>query len=434
YKRLFTFEDLWAEVWRRTYSFRQRAFKSPDDKALHVEEAQTLVAQDAGYGSWKALTEAAATGAPPVPPFAIDDAEDAIGPARMLNPSEWDAVIAAMKERRLNAFHANGMLTDALLARIVELDHVTSLTLGGARELTDDGLLRLARMPQLEFLNLSGFPGGNLTDRGLDVLRHLANLRTFEMTWQRGITDAGVANLKYCDRLESVNLMGTPTGDGAIQALQGKSKLRRFHTGRQVTDAGLRFLRNFPALNDLLIDGPFTDDGLASLAGLESIVDLDLFWHVTGITSNGFAYLAGLPNLESFGADGKLTDDAAMRHIGALPKLRKLRAQESVATDDGFEALSRSRTLENLWGRVCPNFGSRGFVALSTIPSLRRIGIGCKNVDDDALSMLPRFPALREITPIDFTDAGFRHLGRCARLERLTCMYCRETGDAATTH
>src|SRR5262249_4952212 len=173
--------------------------------------------------------------------------------------------------------------------------------------------------------------------------------------------------------------------------------------------------------------------GLAGLAGL-GITDLDLFWHVTGITSDGFSRLAALPNLETLGADGALTDDDAMRHIGALPKLRNLRAQETVATDAGFEALSRSRTLENLWGRVCPNFGSRGFTALSTIPSLRRVGIGCRNVDDDALSRLPHFPALREITPIDFQDDGFRHIGRCERLEHLQCMYCRDTTDAATAH
>src|SRR5439155_15486934 len=110
-----------------------------------------------------------------------------------------------------------------------------------------------------------------------------------------------------------------------------------------------------------------------------------------------------------------------------LTFLRKLRAQESVATDDGFTVLSQSRTLESFWGRECPNFGSRGFVALSKMPMLRGIGISCKNVDDRALSTLPQFPALRELTPIDVKDAGFRHVGRCERLERLTCMYCRDT-------
>ena len=117
-----------------------------------------------------------------------------------------------------------------------------------------------------------------------------------------------------------------------------------------------------------------------------------------------------------------------------VPRLRKLRCQESAATDDGFVALSRSRTLESIWGRECPHFGSRGFVALSKMPALRGFGISCKNVDDAALATLPDFPALRELTPIGFQDAGFRHVGRCPRLERLTCMYCRDTTDIATGH
>jgi hypothetical protein len=33
---------------------------------------------------------------------------------------------------------------------------------------------------------------------------------------------------------------------------------------------------------------------------------------------------------------------------------------------------------------------------------------------------------------MDVTDEGFRHVGRCRDLERLWCMYCRDTGDAAT--
>src|SRR6185436_10662646 len=123
-------------------------------------------------------------------------------------------LITVMKERRITAVDAHGYMTDSVLARIAELDHVTRLNLGGSRELTDDGLLQLARMPQLEHLELSEYPGGKLTDRGLEVLRHLPNLRTFEMTWQSGISDAGAANLSWCDRLERVNLMGSPTGDG----------------------------------------------------------------------------------------------------------------------------------------------------------------------------------------------------------------------------
>ena len=450
YQRSFTFDDLWAEIWRRVYSFRQRAFRAPQQN-LELDEARSVLAQDAGFSSWAALLDAIRTGAPAVPAFAIDAPENRIAPRRQLSDHEWDRLIAVMKERRITALDAGGLMTDGVLARIAQLDHVTSLSLGGSRQLTDDGLLHLARMPQLEQLDLSEYPGGRLTDRGLEVLRHLSNLQRFEMTWQGGVSDKGIANLKFCDRLEQVNLMGSPTGDGAIQALAGKPHLRRFSTGRLVTDAGLPLLHDFPRLKTwhgppaatldpgsanevghLLIDGPFTDRGFAGIAGLEGVADLDLFWHVSGLTSAGFAALRGLPNLLSFAADGRLSDDEAMRHLAAIPRLRNLRAQESVATDEGFEALGRSSTLEGFWGRVCPNFGNRAFRAFSRMPALKRMGVGLANVDDDVLAAFPDFPALRELTPIGVQDPGFTHIGRCERLERLTCMYCRDTTDEAT--
>jgi hypothetical protein len=445
YRRSFSLEDLKAEIWRRVYAFRQRSSRQPKN-FLQLTEAQIVIAQDAGFSSWAALIKSVATGEPPQgTPYVIDTKENAIGPRRRMTDADWDALISVLREQRMTAVHSNGLMTDAILKRIAALDHVTKLSLGGSRELTDDGLLQLARMPQLEHLDLSEYPGGKLTDRGLEVLRHLPNLRTFEMTWQAGISDRGVANLRFCEQLERVDLMGSPTGDGAIDALQGKPRLRRFSSGRFVTDKGLPLLHNFPMLKrwhgdetedagHLLIDGPFTNDGLAGLAGLDGVADLDMFRHVSGITSDGFVHLRQMPNIISLGCDGKLSDDAAMPHIAAIPRLRRLRIQESVATDDGFIALSQSRTVEGIWGRVCPNFGSRGFIALSKMPSLRSFGIGCANVDDEALSTLPDFPALREITPIGFQDDGFRHIGRCKRLERLTCMYCRDTGDIATGH
>jgi hypothetical protein len=437
YGRAYTFDDVAAEIWRRVYAFRQRSSRV-ETNYLDPAEAQTLVAQDAGFPSWTALTQAASTGAAPLPIYGVDTATNRIAPRRYLRDREWDELIAAMRDQRITALVANGLMTDTALSRIATLDHVTTLDLAGSRELTDAGLQHLRHMPQLNQLNVSG---AKITDDGLQVLRHLVDLRRFEMTWHRGITDTGVAHLKFCDRLEHVNLMGSPTGDGAIDALQGKAHLSAFSTGRLVTDAGLRFLHHFPALKTrdgagahLLLDGPFTNDGVAGLAGLEGIAELDLFWHATAIDAEAFAHLSRLPNLESLGADGALADDAAMLHIGALPHLRKLRVQGTVATDAGFEALSQSQTIERIWGRECPHLGSRGFVALSAMPALRALGVSCKNVSDDALARLPQFPALRELTPIDVHDAGFAHVGRCERLERLSCMYCRDTTDAATEH
>ena len=180
-------------------------------------------------------------------------------------------------------------------------------------------------MPQLVELDLSDYPGRTITDRGLEVLRHLSALRRFQMCWQGGISDAGVANLSFCDLLERVDLLGSPTGDGAIHALRGKPHLRVFKTGRLVTDAGLPLLHDFPVFKTwqggepsydlmsfgdaeptyLMVDGPFSDAGFARLAGLDGVFGLGLFWHVSGLTADGLRPLADLPNLGMLGCEGR---------------------------------------------------------------------------------------------------------------------------------
>jgi hypothetical protein len=439
----FTYDDVAALIWGRVYAYRQRRNRGAEPYLL-PDEARTLVAQNAGYASWEALTAPKESRPARVPAYEIDAHENQISPRRDMNDAEWGEFIDAIIQRRITTVDAGGQITDARLAQLARLDHVTTLRLNGARMLTDGGLGELARMPQLQQLELNQYPGGRFTDEGLAVLRHLPSLRVFSMSWQRNVTDAGVRHLEACPALERVDVMGSNTGDALIAAMAGKASLRTLHTGRLVTDAGLARLRDIPqfvvppatteAGADLLIDGPFSNSGFAHVATLAGVAKLDLFWHVTGITSAAFAHLSRLPHLATLGADGRLSDDEAMGHFAAMPGLRSLRAQESVATDGGFEALSRSATLAEFWGRTCPHFGSRGFIAFSRMPSLRTLGIGCENVDDAALSRLPAFPSLRELTPIGVRDDGFRHVGGCERLERLTCMYCRDTTDAATAH
>jgi hypothetical protein len=220
-----------------------------------------------------------------------------------------------------------------------------------------------------------------------------------------------------------------------------------------VTDAGLPLFDQFPVFKTwrggeikyglmsfeaepthLLLDGPFTDQGLAGISSLEGLFGLSFFWHISELTPNGLKSLADLPNLGFLGCQGKLCNNEAMGHIGAIPRLRMLMGQGTVASDEGFVALSRSPTIEYLWGRECPNLSGRGFAALAAIPSLKGLAVSCKNVDDAALSELPRFPSLRGLMPMDVSDDGFLHVGRCEQLEDLWCMYCRDTGDVATEH
>jgi hypothetical protein len=183
--------------------------------------------------------------------------------------------------------------------------------------------------------------------------------------------------------------------------------------------------------NYLLLRGPITDRGLVQLEDLAGLFALNLDDSALHITADGLAPLVGLPNLGWLAIDAT---DASMPYVARMPRLRFLGCQDTVASDRGFMALSQSQSIEYIWGRRCHNLHTKGFAALSRMPSLRGLSVSCKNVADSGVAELPRFPALRELMPMDIPDAGYRHIAGCEGLESLVLMYCRETGDAATEH
>jgi hypothetical protein len=76
----------------------------------------------------------------------------------------------------------------------------------------------------------------------------------------------------------------------------------------------------------------------------------------------------------------------------------------------------------------------RGFAAIARLPRLQRLGLGGPRISDEAMAHLSDAPALVDLGPIMFGDAAFEHIAKIPRLERLTNMYNRSTGDEATRH
>jgi hypothetical protein len=442
---------------RRTLAATRRYIRVDLGKREHEEvdisldEARMLVARTYGFAEWRELSAylaslpsgETAVASRPVSVFTLDASGGKVPVAATRN---WDAIIAMLEEQRIPGLAAEGEMTDALLDRISRIPHVTWLDLSGSKRLTDTGFAYIARMPQLRHLNLSG---SAITDRGLDILRQLPQLESVSLAWT-AVTDAGAPHLAACEHLQRVELGGTRTGDDTIRTLRGKPALRFFASGNFVTDAGLAHFREFPVFrtwqggeismslmgseagpNYLLLRGSFTDRGLAGLAGLDGLFALNLDNDQLALTGAGLAPLVDLPRLGWLSFDAK---DDAMPYIAAMPELRFLLCQDTSAGDDGFVALSRSRSIQYIWGRRCHNLKSRGFSALATMPALRALSVSCRNVDDAGLSALPRFPALQELMPMDIPDDGYRHIGRCSQLESLVLMYCRDTTDEATEH
>jgi hypothetical protein len=454
-------ERHWALTWHRRSHQAMRTYVQLDlgrlagsknqNDDITLDNARFLVAREHGFDSWDALVhyyrrlavQPSCITSKPVRLLAteMDDEESPVWQSR-----EWNAVLSHLKAGGLIGVDAAGQMTDAMLEDLASVEHLQILRLGGSRGVTDAGIRHLAKLSRLRHLDLRGT---SITDRGLESLSALSGLETVSLAWTR-ITDAGATHLAGCSHLVGVNLQGTSTGDGWLRALAGKPLLCQLRSGNEVTDAGLASLHEIPVFsswqggeprmgllsydagpNYLLLRGSFTDRGMAQLEALAGLFALNLDASELRISPDGLAPLVELPNLGWLAVDAT---DASMPYIAQMPRLRFLGCQDTVATDKGFIALSKSQSIEYIWGRRCHNLQTEGFAALARMPALRGLAVSCKNVADSGVAELPRFPALRELMPMDIPDEGYRHIARCEGLESLILMYCRETGDAATEH
>jgi hypothetical protein len=437
-------------AWRnmRTYvqlDLGKRPATPDEDADITLDDARHLVALEHGFAGWRELEAFTSSlradrrvTAKPMRLVVRGDADewDPIAGSR-----EWGDVLDLLAANPTAGLSAEGQMTDALLAELGRVETLTALGLSGSREVTDEGMRHLARLP-LEHLDLSGTA---VTDAGLQVLRHLPRLKTLVLASSR-ITDDGLAALAHCHGLEQLRLWVPQGGDAALRALAGKPRLR--HLEMALSDAALPWLHALPAFktwqggeaafsmfgararpSHLSLRGSLTDKGMQHLRGLEGLFSLDIDDRRLAITAAAMAPLASLPHFGELHVDAH---DDWMPGIAAMPHLRYLVIQDTDAGDEGFAALSRSPSIEYIWGRRCHNLRSHGFAALAGMPALRGLSVSCRNVDDEAMALLPSFPSLRELMPMDIPDAGYRHVGRCARLEALILMYCRDTTDAAT--
>lgn len=429
--------------------------------SFDIRVARIVVASLFGFESWDDLAAAAignrvetASGLSSKPPFhGIDEANGVLTIHQPMSAQDWDIVIGIITERGLTGLDANHMLDDAAMAKLAKVEHLSVLKLHGCDHLTDVGLRHLTRLRHLEQIELGGW-NSPMTDAGFGALHGLPRLRTIGSWWSQRITDQGVSRtVASCLALEDVSVGGTAVGDATIAALGDKTAVRRVFSGKGVSDAGLASLPGIPRFarwqggeptyslmefdagpTYVGVEGAFTRDGIRAIQGLDGVFALNLKWPAHALEGSALGLLSSLSHLGFLAVDGDRCDDEALRQIGRLPHLRMLLAQGPAAGDAGFAALSASRSIEFIWGRECPNLGNRGFLALASMPSLQGLAVSCRNVDDESLSALARFPALRQLMPMDVTDEGFRHVGRCERLEHLWCMYCRDTGDRATEH
>lgn len=224
--------------------------------------------------------------------------------------------------------------------------------------LKDADLAPLGRITTLEELQISS---AAFTDAGLAHLKGLVNLKTLEIEAGR-MTSAGLAHLRGLVRLESLTIQHSnpvesmkPSSDGRgggidvsdLSALSGMTRLAHLSI-EQSKVADLAPLRNLGASLETLkfYDAPITDDGLAALAGMARLEELEL----TGsrLEGPGLVHLGHLGSLRRLTLDDTRIKDASLSHLAGLNQLRELSLSGTGVTDAALPRLSKLRRLWRL--------------------------------------------------------------------------------------
>ena len=134
-------------------------------------------------------------------------------------------------------------LDDDDLARVAPLTRLKHLNISGNVDVTDAGLVHLARLTELAYLDV-GFT--SVGDDGLDRLVHLRQLRTLILNGlddDGQLTDAGLRRLLPLDGLEQLRLNGADITDASVDTLMRFTKLTTLDVSQsKVSDAGFHRL------------------------------------------------------------------------------------------------------------------------------------------------------------------------------------------------
>ena len=271
--------------------------------------------------------------------------------------------------------------------------------------ITDLDLERVGALENLQKLDLSHTP---ITDVGLEHLKGLRNITDLNLYYAEYITDGGLANLTGWNRLERLDLHGTKITSKSLEAIGRLSGLMSLDIAfTAIDDDGFENLASLEKLERLAIGGDrLTGSCLAALRLLPSLVELDvggMQWVDSG--------LWGLP-----------LNDANLRQIGALTRLRVLSLNGANLTDRGAdrpgspEAIRKDlKNLGFLSGLVNLEVldlsrtpvTAESLEPLKSLPKLREIRLGMAHgIDDRAVDVLAEMKSLKavyvagtEITP-----------------------------------
>lgn len=163
----------------------------------------------------------------------------------------------------LDSTEANPRVTTELVDALLHCTQLESVEIPCNDGITSREVARLATLPRLRKLDLSGCV--HVGDLGLRSLSRCEQLETLRVGYT-GITDSGVGALAMLSTLQELDLEQTAVTDAGVEKLSRSKSLRRIWLSRcsAITEASARFLVKTATLEEVYVYG---------CAGIESATD-----------------------------------------------------------------------------------------------------------------------------------------------------------------
>ncbi|MCU0712502.1 MAG: hypothetical protein MUC43_10625 [Pirellula sp.] len=244
-----------------------------------------------------------------------------------------------LKRLRIN----NATVSNQELVLIGNIAQLELLDLSGCHQITDTGVMQLAKLSKLKNLSL-GSP--LITDACMETICQLPALAALTMQGCE-IRGPGLVHLGKLTKLKEFGLLNSSAGDIALGALAPGEIVKLKLRASGVTQAGLKeSLPRFPKLKSLDLGENSVDDASIPFLAASKIEDLNLLR--TQVTSSGVALLTELPLTRLNLDDIKGIDDSVIPHVLKMTRLEFLHLGKTGVTDVGVTQLKELKSLKDL--------------------------------------------------------------------------------------
>ncbi|MCA9153169.1 MAG: hypothetical protein KDA38_00215 [Planctomycetales bacterium] len=308
-----------------------------------------------------------------------------------------------------------GEIAPAELAKLHAAPNLRDLLIHSL-SLDDDCLREIAELPQLKSIDLSSpwfsesavraFTA-RMTPRARVQFTHAAgqwNGRLNQVLCRPDfLGDVAMKHLQADERMQVLRFHGLTNGE-QLEKLAGLSNLRSLdvqqawlHRGDWSALGEMKQLRHLDLAGSRL-----GDDAIVGLADFEQLVQLNLSG--TQIGNRGLEAISRIESLEEllmyryhYSDGGPWINDEGIRHLAAMPRLRKLHMVAVQITDASAESLVQIASLEDLDLRET-SLTDAGLKTLAKHPGLRILDITRTQVTESGLAELANMPSLQRVS------------------------------------